>query len=138
MRPLPFLISLPLVECGWMGDAALVIDRMKCIATFPSVEDAHLFRAFLASRGVEAVLLDEYVSQTSWHYTQALGGVRLVVAEEDEEVALGFYQEYMAALRSGPYPEEPVRAWPLVLIASLLVGLPFLLLGRHRKGEAPP
>lgn len=111
---------------------------MKLLATFPSVEDAHLCRSFLESRGVAAILLDEHVSQIFWHYTQALGGVRLVVAEEDEEMALGLYQEYMEALRSGPYPEEPVRAWPLVLIASLLVGLPFLLFGRHRKGDTPP
>ena len=36
----------------------------------------------------------------------------------------------MKALRDGPYPMNPVRAWPVVILLSLLMGAPFLLFGR--------
>ena len=36
----------------------------------------------------------------------------------------------MEALRAGPYPINPVRAWPIVLVLSLYVGIPFMLFGR--------
>ncbi len=121
-----------------MSEAAANWEIMKLLATFPSSEEAHLCRAFLESRGVEAVLLDEHITQMFWHYTQAFGGVRLVVAEEDWDTAAELYGEYMAALRDGPFPVEPVRAWPLVVLASLCVGLPLLLFGRHRNGGPRP
>jgi hypothetical protein len=73
-----------------------------------------------------------------WHYSNAIGGVRLAVEDIDIEDASTAYQEYMAALREGPYPEEPVRIWPAVALLSLCFGLPLLLLGRHRKGTTPP
>lgn len=110
---------------------------MTTIATFPTCEDGHLFRAFLGSNGIESALLDEHVSQLFWHYTQAIGGVRLVVADEDGEEAGRLYQGYMQSLRSGPHPLNPVRAWPLVLLISLFAGGPMLLFGR-RAVKSPP
>ena len=103
---------------------------MTTIATFPTPEDAHLFRAFLESRGIAGFLLNEYVTQLFWIYSNATGGVRFEVADEDAEEATSIYHEYMEALRSGPYPETTVRAWPLVALISLLAGVPLLLFGR--------
>jgi hypothetical protein len=37
---------------------------MTTIASFPTPEDAHLFRAFLESRGIEGVLLDEHFANS--------------------------------------------------------------------------
>ncbi len=105
---------------------------MITIARFQTPEDAHLFRAFLGSRGIEAHLEDEYVVQLFWHYSNAIGGVRVVVNDDDVEEAAEVFQSYMEGLRSGPYPLRPVRAWPLVVLVSLLLGgIPFLLFGRR-------
>jgi len=103
---------------------------MTTIATFPTPEDAHLFRAFLESQGIEGQLLDENFVQLCWHYSNAIGGVRVAVDEADEAAASAVYQTYMARLRAGPYPLSPVRAWPVVALLSLFLGVPFMLFGR--------
>ena len=104
---------------------------MITIATFPTPEDAHLFRAFLGSQGIEGFVLDEYFVQLFWYYSNTIGGVRVLVNEADEDEAMMAHQTYMAALRVGPYPLNPVRAWPIVLLISLLAGAPFMLFGRR-------
>lgn len=111
---------------------------MTTIATFTVPEEAHLFRTFLESRGIEGFVLDENVVQLFWHYSNAIGGVRVAVAEDDEDEASMFYEEYMTALRTGPYPEAPVRVWPAVALLSLLVGVPMLVFGRRTKEPGNP
>ena len=110
---------------------------MTILATFPTPEDAHLFRSYLESRGIEAVLLDEYFVQLFWQYSNAVGGVKVAVDEQDISASKEAYQTYMAALRDGPYPIVPVRAWPAVAVASLLIGIPMILFGRSvsRRNE---
>ena len=103
---------------------------MTTVATFTTPEDAHLFRMFLESRGIRGVLLDEYFVQLFWNYSNAIGGVRLVVEDEDRDDATAAYQEYMEALRSGPYPLQTVRGWPAVVLLSILVGAPLIVFGR--------
>jgi len=104
---------------------------MTTIATFTTPEDAHLFRACLGSQGIDAFLLDEYFVQLFWYYSNTIGGVRVVVDDADAEAAIGAYEAYMAALRAAPYPLNPIRAWPAVLLMSLLVGAPLILFGRQ-------
>lgn len=91
-----------------------------------------MFRAFLGSREIEGFVQDEFTCQNNWLYTNALGGVRVQVSEEDEEEAAALYHEYMVSLRSGPYPVAPVRAWPLVALLTLALGVPLMLFGRRR------
>jgi hypothetical protein len=111
---------------------------MTTISTFTVPEEAHLFRTFLESRGIEGFVLDENVVQLFWHYSNAIGGVRVAVAEVDEDEATTIYGEYMAALRTGPYPEAPARVWPAVALLSLLVGVPMLVFGRRAKEPVSP
>lgn len=111
---------------------------MITIATFTVPEDAHLFRMFLESRGIEGFVLDENFVQLFWHYSNAIGGVRLVVDEDEADDAAAAYQEYMSALRSGPYPEQPVRAWPAVALLTLIFGIPLLIFGRQFSKPKTP
>jgi hypothetical protein len=53
------------------------------------------------------------------------------VADVDSEEAIAIYSIYMASLTDGPYPLNPVRAWPIVILFSLLLGVPFMLFGRR-------
>jgi hypothetical protein len=109
---------------------------MQTVATFTTPEDAHLFRTFLESNGIEGFLLDEHFAQLFWHYSNAIGGVRLVVEDEDLESASTIHQDYMRSLRQGDYPMQPVRAWPVVLLLSLLFSAPLILFGReHSRRE---
>lgn len=106
---------------------------MTTIATFPTPEDAHLFRAFLGANEIDASVLDEHFVQLFWSYSNSIGGVRVVVGDPDAEDANNLYRTYMEALRTGPYPLHPVRAWPIVLLLSLMLGAPCILFGRTPK-----
>ncbi len=108
------------------------LNPMITIATFPSAEEAHMFRSFLGSREIEGFVQDEFTCQNNWLYTSAIGGVRVQVNEDDVEAAGVLYQEYMESLRSGPYPMAPVRVWPIVAMVSLVIGLPLLIFGRRK------
>lgn len=103
---------------------------MITIARFQVPEDAHLFRAYLESRDIPAAVFDEHVVQLFWHYSNAIGGVRVVVGGEDADSAAEASREYFGALRSVPRETSGARAWPLVLLLSLALGAPFLLFGR--------
>ena len=106
---------------------------MKTLARFDTPEDAYLFRAYLDSRGISATVLDEHVIQLFWYYSNALGGVRVVLNDDaDLAEALEAYQEYVRALNVQPSLVTEVRAWPLVLLLSWVVGGPLLVFGRRR------
>lgn len=106
---------------------------MVTIAKFFKSEDAHLFRSFLESEGIAAHVFDEHISQLFWHHTLAFGGVRVAVADEDVEQAEELYVEYNESMKSTPHVEQPVRAWPIVAVLSLIAGVPMMLLGRRTK-----
>ena len=106
---------------------------MNTIARFDTPEDAYLFRAFLDSRGISTAVLDEHVIQLFWYYSQAIGGVRVVLNDDaDLAQALEAYQEYVQALNMQPSLVTEVRAWPLVLLLSWVVGGPLLVFGRRK------
>jgi hypothetical protein len=66
---------------------------MKTIATFTKPEQAHLLRVRLGAVGIPAYLLDENVIQTDLLYSNALGGVRVQVADGDLEAARELLQQ---------------------------------------------
>jgi hypothetical protein len=66
---------------------------MITIARFSTPEEAHLFRLRLASGGVEAFILDEHMVQMDWLISNAIGGVRVQIAEEDIEASRQILQD---------------------------------------------
>lgn len=56
---------------------------MKTIATFSTPAEAHLALARLASAGVGAAARDECIVELNWLYSNAVGGVKIEVSEED-------------------------------------------------------
>ncbi|HEY5793111.1 MAG TPA: DUF2007 domain-containing protein [Chthoniobacterales bacterium] len=60
---------------------------MITLARFEKPEEAHLVRMRLEAGGVPAFIQDENSIQIQWMYSNALGGVRLQIAEEDFERA---------------------------------------------------
>lgn len=105
---------------------------MNVIAQFDSPEDAHLFKMFLGSRGIESIVLDENVAQLCWHYRQATGGVRVVLNDpEDFPEAEEARAEYFNAINESPSLVTEVKWWPIVLLLSWAVGGPLLVFGRR-------
>jgi hypothetical protein len=110
--------------------------RMRTIARFQQAEDAYLLRSFLGSRGVEAGVLDEHVAQLFWIYSDAIGGIRVVVADAQANEAVEAYREYLDALMESPRPVTVARAWPMILLMYGALGVPALIFGRREVGVA--
>ena len=54
--------------------------------TFPS--EAHMIQGYLESEGIVTILKDEMTTQVNNLYSNAVGGVKVMVREEDSENAL--------------------------------------------------
>lgn len=65
---------------------------MTTVAAFTTPEQAHLLRLRLEAAGIAAYVQDENLIQTDWLLSNAVGGVRVEVADEDVEAV----QEYLA------------------------------------------
>ena len=61
---------------------------MKTIASFNRPMDAHLLRARLEGSGIAAYLRDENMITLDWLSANAVGGIKVDVADEDYERAL--------------------------------------------------
>lgn len=59
----------------------------KTVATFSQPVEAHLARTKLESEGIVCVVSDEYLVRVNWLLSNAVGGVKLLVAPWDEERA---------------------------------------------------
>ena len=115
---------------------------MTTVATFSKPEEAHLLRMRLETAGISAFIQDENLVQMDWLFSNAIGGVRVQVADGDAEAV----REFLAADEPAPSqdaedvvcpacgshrtaPDEwPRRAFFLSL---LVFGVP-LFFGRRR------
>lgn len=79
---------------------------MKTIATFSKPEEAHLLRTRLEAAGIPAYIQDEHLIQMDWFYSNAIGGVRVQVADEDVDSV----REFLAA----DSPQAPADAVDVV------------------------
>ena len=109
---------------------------MKIVATFTKSEDAHLARMRLENEGITAFLRDENTVNTYALYSNAIGGVKLEVAEED-------FARARAALKLPPQDEgvflcphchsQNVRMRELSTITALSIALGILIPDKSRK-----
>ena len=70
---------------------------MKTLATFSAPIEAHMLISRLEGNGIPAFLRDEHMVTLDWLASNAIGGVKVDVADEDYDRAL----ELIAA---GPTP----------------------------------
>lgn len=110
---------------------------MVTVASFSKPEEAHLARMRLEASGIPAFIRDENMVQTNWLYSNAIGGVRLQVAEEDLAEAQSLLSEECVILEEMEEAETlhcPVchseeveadqRRERLAYLSILLVGFP--------------
>ena len=77
---------------------------MKTIATFSKPEDAHLCRMHLGSGGFEAFVQDENMAQIEQPWSEAAGGVRVQVEDEDFDAATQFLADDKGVASDGEQP----------------------------------
>lgn len=116
---------------------------MVTIASFSKPEEAHLLRMRLEAGGVNAYVQDENVVQVNWLWANAVGGVRVQVAEGDiekvREILADEGEEASGAVSVVcPYCQSP-RTEPddtrrrISLLSLILLNLPWLWpKNRHR------
>jgi hypothetical protein len=67
---------------------------MVTIRTCSTLPEAHLLQSFLGGSGIASFLPDENTIQMDWLWSNAIGGVRLQVAEADAERANALLSGY--------------------------------------------
>ena len=68
-------------------------DQFITIATYNDSYEANLMRSKLLSMNVECILADENVVNVQPFYSNAVGGIKLKVREQDEAMALEILEE---------------------------------------------
>jgi len=102
---------------------------MITIASFSKPENAHLLRMRLEAGGVTAYILDENTVQMDWLISNAIGGVRVQIAEEDIENAREILSEVLPVAPSNDHPICPSCASKNTAPHELPHRLSFLSLG---------
>ncbi len=63
------------------------MSRLQTVRTFYDLPAAEVARSALLGHGIPSHLLDAHLAGNAWHYTFALGGIRLAVLEDHAELA---------------------------------------------------
>jgi len=83
---MPLVISR--LSFSWFEFPRTDLDfTMQTIATFSDGLAANLAKGRLAEAGIRVYLADEQTVGLAWHLTNAIGGIKLQVADEDVEQA---------------------------------------------------
>lgn len=110
---------------------------MPIIATFTKVEEAHLAVSKLEGSGVDAWLRDEATASLYWLYSNAIGGVKVEVAEEDVERAreiLDLPKETSLLLKCPGCGSERANLRQMSLFSALaLLFLNFIVPSRRQR-----
>jgi hypothetical protein len=67
--------------------------EVKTIATFREAYQAYLAKGKLEAEGISSIVVDEYLVGIDWMLSQAIGGVKVQVAEADYERAAQILKE---------------------------------------------
>lgn len=70
-----------------------MIDNYTILTTFPYSTEAQITKSKLESEGITVMLLDEKTVDSDPLISQAIGGVKLLVSNEDFERAVQIYNE---------------------------------------------
>ena len=65
---------------------------MKLLATFLQPEQAYLLRALLEGSGIKSFVRDDNTVAADWALSNAIGGVKVDVADEDYDAAVALVQ----------------------------------------------
>lgn len=72
------------------------VNNLETLITFTYPHEAHMAKGFLESEGINTMIQDEMTVQVQNFYSNAVGGVKILVRKED-------YDDGIAALKRGGY-----------------------------------
>src|SRR4051812_15374009 len=76
---------------------------MITVRSFSKPEEAHLLRAHLEGNGIPAFVRDDHTITADWALSNAIGGAKVEVAEEDFDDAVAIIAEFTPV---SPTPAE--------------------------------
>jgi hypothetical protein len=74
-------------------------EKWQTILTFVYPHEAHIAKSYLDSEGIDSEIRDELTAQVNNFYSNAIGGVKLLVKEED-------FSKGIEVLKNGGYINE--------------------------------
>ena len=81
----------------------------KTVATYATVGEAEAALSALDAAGIEAFVADENTISVDWMYSQAIGGVKVLVNEEDLDEAREVLASTAEPEEANPVTEAEVR-----------------------------
>jgi len=105
---------------------------MKTIATFAKSVDAQLLRAHLEGSGITVFVRDDQTVAVDWGLTNAFGGVKVEVSEEDYAAAvelLAIFSVRTPAAKGGHTVVRYVKVFFLVWLVAYIVMAIALVIG---------
>jgi len=76
------------------------------VRSYTHVHEAHLAKSVLEASGIEAFIVNEHLVSMAWTYSNAVGGVKVVVPEERADEAVQILQAGADPLE-GPFALGP-------------------------------
>jgi hypothetical protein len=111
---------------------------MKIVAAFSKPEEAHLAKTRLEAGGINAAIRDEFIVSTNWLYSNAVGGVKVEVEDDDYDRArevLELPKVDAGLLRCPHCGSDEVKLRELSPLAAICIGIGFILPFRSRKAD---
>lgn len=121
------------------------------VRAYTHVHEAHLARSVLEATGIQAFIANEHLVSMAWTYSNAIGGVQVVVPEEQAEEAARILQSVAGPLDGplapGPPPDDASdtcrtcgasafasrpRGLRFAILSWLMVGIPISSATRRR------
>jgi hypothetical protein len=124
-------------------------DGLSVVRTFSSPPEAHLARSVLDAAGIPTYLADDNIVAADWLYSNAVGGVKLLVPSDRRDEAIVLLDAPAESLDTAVLPDdgngevcagcggtrfEPVtqgRRW--AALSWLLVGVPLAPVHHRRR-----
>jgi hypothetical protein len=109
---------------------------MKTVASYSKPEEAYLAKARLEASGIQTGIRDDLTVSAYWLYSNAIGGVKVEVEDEDFERArevLMLPKVEAGLLRCPHCGSDEVRPRELSLLAAICIGIGFVLPFRSRR-----
>lgn len=83
------------------------MNTWETLITFTYPIEAHMAKGLLESDGIKTMIQDEMTVQVDNFYSNAIGGVKLLVKAEDQEKGITILKEGGYILEDGNKTEEP-------------------------------
>jgi hypothetical protein len=87
-------------------------DHLVVVATFSFPHEAQIARANLESAGIPAVVENEHTVNMNWLYSNAIGGVRVLVPQTAVDDAMTILEADFSADLEAEYPSENTPTCP--------------------------